>query len=326
MNYSILIKKLIPLISGSALVIILLELLFRALPVKQVHQFAENDISQPVLRSQGTSFVEPIDWKFSNAISRKINNYGFVDDRDYAPNSQPIAVIGDSYIQSAMLPYQDTLHGRLTKNFNSAIPVYSFGIPMYSLASYIGTAEYATKEFKPRAFVFLITKGDLTESLQPQKGSYFLDEPTEKLKFQPSEINSINTLFYRSSLVRYVYTQIKFDPKDIIKNSFNISRPQRQISQDKYREIADQLLNSLNQRTSVNQHNTIFIIDSDRDAIYNGNPYPDQTELLTFKAVAIQHGYRVLDTQDFFQADYQQHRKKLDFYPQTFTGMREGID
>jgi len=43
------------------------------------------------------------------------NNAGFVDDQDYnASYEQPLlAIVGDSYVEAAMVSYVETLHGRL---------------------------------------------------------------------------------------------------------------------------------------------------------------------------------------------------------------------
>ena len=318
MNFLKLRTNLVTLAAGILLTILSLEILFRILPTKTVHKFAANDINQPVLRATARSLVEPIDWKFNHTEHRRINNYGFVDDSDYLPKSQPIAVIGDSYIQSAMLPYQETLQGKLGSKFGNQIPVYSYGIPMYPLSGYLGAAEYATREFQPRAFIFLLTKGDLSDSLQPQSGSYFLNRPDGELKFEKHGI-SRSDVIYQSALVRYLRTQINFDPQKIIKARFDISPAKKvELGRDQYQQISERLLDLFATKTAVNPQNTIFIIDSDRDYIYNNQLLGDRQELLTFKDIAMAKGYRVVDTQDLFGSYYHNTHKKLDFLPTDF--------
>lgn len=310
--------NLITLTAGIVSTVVILELLFRILPTMTVHKFAANDVSQPVLRAVSTSLVEPLDWKFSNAELRKINNYGFVDDVDYLPNSRPIAVIGDSYIQSTMLPYPETLQGQLAAKFGSRTPVYSYGIPIYPLSGYLGAAEYATKKFQPRAFVFLITEGDLSESLQPQSGAYFLNQPDGELKFKEHG-SSRRDGIYSSALARYLFTQIKFDPQRIIQAQFDKSPARKvELSRDKYQQISERLLNLFSTKTAVNPQNTIFVLDSDRNYIYNNQLPSNRQELLTFKEVATAKGYQVIDTQALFAAYYQSTHKKLDFMPTDF--------
>jgi hypothetical protein len=306
---------LVPLGCGILGSVLSLELLMQLLPVKTDRQFAANNISQPVIRGTVSSIVEPIDWKFSQTHRRRVNNYGFVDDGDYKPNSAPVAVIGDSYIQSAMLPHQDTLQGKLSSKIGNKIPVYSFGTPVYPLSGYLGTAEYVDRVFKPRAYVFLLTKGDLIDSLQPQDGTYFLDNPNGKLRFKDAKVSSIKRLANNSALYRYLYQQIYFNPKNLLPQQLNQNPPKNsQPATVIYEQISRRLLDLFATKTKVTPQNTIFIIDSDRKSMYDKS-IPDRDELSTFKRIGIERGYKVVDTQDLFNNYYQRTRKKLDFIP-----------
>ncbi len=300
--------------AGIITAILGLEILMQLLPVKNGRDFAANNISQPVIRGTATSIVEPIDWKFSQTYRRRVNNYGFVDDRDYKSNSAPVVVIGDSYIQSAMLPYPDTLQGKLSSKMGTKVPVYSFGTPIYPLSGYLGTAEYTDRQFKPKAYIFLLTKGDLIDSLNPQDGTYFLDSPNGKLKFKNAKINYGKTLINKSALYRYVYQQIYFSADKIFaaftRNSTSKSIP----TIGKYAQVSSRLLDLFAEKTKVTPQNTIFIIDSDRSSMYDRSK-PDREELSAFKRIGIQRGYRVVDTEDLFRDYYRRTRKKLDFLP-----------
>jgi hypothetical protein len=303
--------------AGIITAILSLELLMQLLPVKSNRHFAANDINQPVIRGTVSSIVEPIDWKFSQTYHRRVNNYGFVDDRDYKPNAAPVAVIGDSYIQSAMLPYPDTLQGKLSHKIGKKIPVYSFGTPVYPLSGYLGTAEYADRKFKPRAYIFLLTKGDLVESLQPQDGTYFLDSPSGKLNFKNAKIYLGKVITTKSALYRYLYQQIYFHT-DKIFASFNSNQPSKPVlTSAEYDRVSRRLLDLFAEKTKVTPRNTIFIIDSDRGSMYNKSK-PDREELSSFKRIGIERGYRVVDTEDLFNNYYQRTHKRLDFLPTDF--------
>jgi hypothetical protein len=292
-----------------------LELLMQLLPVKTDRQFAANNITQPVIRGTVSSIIEPIDWKFSQTHRRRVNNYGFSDEHDYQPNSAPVAVIGDSYVQSGMLPYQDTLQGKLSSKIGDKVPVYSFGTPVYPLSGYLGTAEYADRVFKPRAYIFLLTKGDLIDSLQPQDGTYFLDKPNGKLRFKDAKVSSIKRLANKFALFRYLYQQIYFSPENILPQQLNHNLPEKlKPTTATYEQISRRLLDLFATKTKVTPQNTIFIIDSDRKSMYDKYT-PDRDELSTFKRIGIERGYQVVDTQDLFSNYYQRTRKKLDFIP-----------
>jgi hypothetical protein len=314
-------KKLsifLPLGCGIIASFLILELLMQLLPVKTDRQFAANNISQPVVRGTVSSMIEPIDWKFSQTHRRRVNNYGFVDDVDYKINAAPVAVIGDSYIQSAMLPYPDTLPGKLSSKIGIMVPVYSFGTPSYPLSGYLGTAEYVGREFKPRAYIFLLTKGDLIDSLQPQDGTYFLDRPNGELRFKDAKVSSFKRLANKFALYRYLYQQIYFNPKNIIPKQLK-HNPSESLKPTAatYEQISQRLLDLFAAKTKVTPQNTIFIIDSDRQSMYD-NSTPDRDELSIFKQIGIERGYQVVDTQDLFNNYYRHTQKRLDFLPTDF--------
>ncbi len=311
--------SLLALSCGAIFAVIGLELLMQFLPVKRDRQFADNNINEPIIRGKASSIVEPIDWKFSHAQQRQVNNYGFVDNQNYLPNSRPVAVIGDSYIQAAMLPYLDTLQAKLSRKITNKFPVYSFGTPMYPLSGYLGTAKYVDREFQPRAYIFLLAKGDLTESIKSQYGTYFLDRPDGELQFKDAKINHISRTANQSSLYRYLYQQIYFKPQRIVPSWLNADPPTKSdFTADTYAKISNRLLDLFADLTNVTPQNTIFIIDSDRNSIYDKNYKADRDELSTFKQISVERGYHVVDTEELFTNYYQRTNKKLDFSPTDF--------
>ncbi len=300
---------------GVVSTIILLELIFQMLPVTTGFDYQNTAQADPVLRSKVPFTRHSLDWKFHQAQTRKVNNYGFPDDIDYAPNSKPIAVIGDSYVQSLMLPYADTLQGQLhtlLKQSNLNHPVYSFGVPGYSLASYIGSAEFASKTFQPQLFVFLLTEEDITSSLATKTGgSYFLNPHDWKIEFRPTKPSRISQVILKSALVRYLIFHLQIKPPEPVAtgtktDSIDVNR------------LSHRLLDYLEQRSMVRPENTIFIIDCDRDKIYQRQPQPQTApanQLSLFAQIAHNRGYSIIDTLPLFTRQYQQSNRRLDFKP-----------
>jgi hypothetical protein len=283
------------------------------LPVTTGFNYQNTAQPDPVLRSKVPFTKHSLDWKFHQVQTRKVNNYGFPDDIDYAPNSKPIAVIGDSYVQSLMLPYADTLQGQLnTLLKQSNHPVYSFGVPGYSLASYIGTAEFASKNFQPQLFVFLLTEEDITSSLSTKTGgSYFLNPHDWKIEFKPTKPSRISQVILKSALVRYLIFHLQIKPPEPATTA-------TQTESIDVNRLSHRLLDYLEQKSTVRPHNTIFIIDCDRDKIYQRQPQP-QTEpgnqLSLFAQIAQTRGYSTIDTLPLFTRQYQQSHRRLDFKP-----------
>jgi hypothetical protein len=313
--------RLITLIGlGCISTILVLEIFFRLLPVTTGFRFQETIQSEPVLRATLPVVQHSLDWKFHKAQTRKINNYGFSDDVDYVPNSHPIVAIGDSYVQSLMLPYCETFSGRLGSLLeHENLPVYSLGIPGYSLAGYIGSAEFATRNFQPQLFVFLLTKEDITDSLLTKtSGSYFLDSTNLSLKFHPARPNPVNQILIKSALMRYLNLHLQFNPTSLISQFTSHQKTNVVTESLDLNQVSNRLLDYLEQKSTARSHNTIFIIDADRDKIYQHQPQPQTSpdnQLSVFAKIAKSRGYRTIDTLPLFISQYQKNHRRLDFKP-----------
>jgi hypothetical protein len=300
-------------------VLVGLEIIFQILPVTTGLGYQKTIQAEPVLRTTSSFVKHSIDWKFHQAQTRKVNNYGFPDDLNYSSNTHPIAVIGDSYIQSLMLPYADTLQGQLgTMLQPQDHPVYSFGVPGYSLAGYIGSAEYASKVFQPEQFIFLLTNGDITDSLSTEtSGSYFLNSNNLAIEFEPNKSSKINQFLLQSALIRYLILHLQFTPDAVLKfdnyQSAHLVKRSPDIDQ-----LSTRLLDYLEQKSTVRPDNTTFIIDCDRDKIYQRQPQPQTSpgnQLTVFAQIARDRGYHTIDTLPIFTREYQKSHRRLDFKP-----------
>ena len=60
----------------------------------------------------------------------RTNNFGFINDIRYEENatSPLLAIIGDSYVQAFMVPFKDTIAGRLSGYLGDTARAYSFGV------------------------------------------------------------------------------------------------------------------------------------------------------------------------------------------------------
>jgi hypothetical protein len=315
---------------GCAVALVLLELIFQMLPVTTGFAYEPTTESEPALKATVPFVKQSLDWKFHQATTRKINEYGFPDDHHYLPNQQPIAVIGDSYVQSLTLPYIDTLQGQLSAlQPKSTSPVYSFGVPGYSLAGYIGTAESATKRFQPKMFVFLLTKDDITDSLVATKnsGSYFINSRKSGFEFEPySGPSRTDSLMLKSALMRYLNYHLQLNPLSAFlkltganasasagNSSLPVTKTEPNIAQ-----LSNRLIDRLEQKSTARANNTIFIIDCDREKIYQGKQQsqtsPDN-QLALFARIAKDRGYQTMDTLPLFTRQYEQTHRRVDFTP-----------
>ncbi|UCF06034.1 MAG: hypothetical protein JSV33_03105 [bacterium] len=153
-------RILFPLISvlcGIFLSIILLEVIFRILPVRDSLMTLPVNSANPVVRfKENRDVTWSRGYDFSIVTKRHINNYGFLNDQNYDPedDSPLLAIIGDSYVEAAQVEYKNSMHGILSQESAGNGRVYSFGASGSPLSNYLAYANYATSEFNARALVF----------------------------------------------------------------------------------------------------------------------------------------------------------------------------
>ncbi len=89
-----------------------------------------------------------------------------MNNQDYRVSEYPplVAVIGDSQVEAAMVPYPQTFHGLLATLFEGKLRIYSFGASGAPLSQYLVWARYAVSKFKARALVINVVRDDFDDS------------------------------------------------------------------------------------------------------------------------------------------------------------------
>src|SRR6478672_132714 len=122
------------------------ELVLRFLPVQTgLRLLAVND-QTPVARfTPNRTFVFSRGWRLAMVNRGRVNNVGFVNNQDYDStlNTPLLAVVGDSYVEALMVPYDSTLQGRLAHAVAGRARVYSFGASGAAMSQYLAWADYA---------------------------------------------------------------------------------------------------------------------------------------------------------------------------------------
>jgi hypothetical protein len=101
---------------STAIPFVLAEITLRFLPVSTSLFGQPVNETSPVFRFlPDRDYLWSRDWNFSIVNGGHVNSSGFVSDRDYETDttSPLLAVIGDSYVEATMVPYAETLQGRL---------------------------------------------------------------------------------------------------------------------------------------------------------------------------------------------------------------------
>jgi hypothetical protein len=325
------------LLAGALLAIAALELGLRLLPVsKGMHRSTAFD--QWPLR-----YTEPhfrydysIGWSLGNAHSGVTNNYGHVAPFDFKRSSHPVLVIGDSYIESLMNDYGDSLQGQLGQRIGAREPVYGLGVSGASASGYVGLARLARSEFEPTAAVVLLSDGDLSESVQRSVGTHYLRPHAGSgfdLIYEPIAgiplSTRIRNLVGDSSLHRYLQINLQFAPENLWKGLGSPQHPtpgppgtagSKQAEQvEQQVRIADWFLDELPASLGVPPRCVVLLLDADRYALYKPElasvPKDAPAARAYFIEAARTKGFQVSDLGPIFRERYARDREKFDHYP-----------
>ncbi len=198
--------------------LVLAELLLRLLPVATGLGSMPVDAAHPIFRFRPNSdFTFSRDWDLDLANRGHVNNDGFINNQDYvASGKQPlVAVIGDSYVEAAMVPYAQTFHGLLSEAFRDKLRVYSFGASGAPLSQYLVWARYAVSTYGARALVINVVGNDFDESRIEFKAAsgfwYYAPDKDGALALRLVEYrpDALTRLVRQSALLRYLAINLR---------------------------------------------------------------------------------------------------------------------
>ena len=333
---------LIAVLIGLASPLLVGELVLRSMPVSESLSAQPVGDEAPVFRfAANRTLTWSRGWNFAVVNPVRVNNYGFVNNRDYHPSdaSPLLAVIGDSYVEAAMVPFAKTLHGRLAKAMHGAGRVYSFGASGAALSQYLVWADFARRTFAPRNLVFVVVANDFNESFLHHKRDpgfhYFDTEPdgVERLVRVDHEPSLLRIVARRSALIRYLALNVGVDrawsrarnhftgasgrsgPVSMVGN-VPADRPPSLIA-DAERAIG-LFFRMLPVSAGLSERHILFVVDGFRQALYS-KPRLDNANTSYFARLrrffigeARRRGYEVVDMNPIFAEAYARDGKRFE--------------
>jgi hypothetical protein len=312
---------------GAAAMLVALELALRALPVSVgLYLDGRADLWPLHNFKAHLPYTHSTTWELRDARHGRTNNYGQLAPFDYVPGSRPVIVVGDSYIESQMNDYGDTLQGYLGNMLGAREWVYGMGISGMSMSDYLVLANQAAAEFAPRAAVFLLVDGDISDSLVDQAGQYHFRETTDGLKLthHPRSMHPLFTRLRQSVgdlyLYRYVTQNLRFGLPELAPafraRATAVSLEEGVAAQS---AVIDRFLAELPGRSGIAPRCIAFLLDADRYGIYDPRLALPPKDLVEARAYFIlrasELGYRVADMQPLFREHYKIHRHHFDYFP-----------
>jgi hypothetical protein len=318
--------------------LIVAEIVLRFLPVNEGLRAQPVDAANPIFRFQpNRTSTWSEGWNFESVNRVHVNNDGFINDQDYDPSmSTPLlAIVGDSYIEAGMVPFPETIGGRLEADLRGRGRVYTFAASGAGLPQYLVWADYARRRYHPDAFVINIIANDFDESLWHRGQSpgfhHFQRMPDgtavlRRVDYQPS---FWRLLLRHSALAMYLITNMKvqqlldFSVQSLGANdkrwSSNIPYESSEVAFADYRWAVDRFLDALPAATGVDADRIVLVFDGLRPDMYDPALLPE-AERGTWGVMrayvmeqARARNIGTVDLQPIFSDDYARARRRFEF-------------
>ena len=320
-----------------------LEIGLRLLPVSEgFRALAVND-ANPIYRyAPNRTAVWSKGWNFSITNRVRTNNLGFISEVDYDPkHATPLlAIVGDSYIEAAMVPSDQTAAARLRRDIGARGAVYSFGASGSALSQYLAYANYVKDVFRPDGLVVTVVGNDFDESLLRYKQvpgfHYFSQNGTAEMQLIriDREIPLWRDYVAASSLAMYVVANLEVaglldrslkrvkgwfgaDPKPntYVGNTVEHADPAR-IADSKI--AVDVFLRQLPDRAGLSASNILLVVDAPRPELYE--PVRRDAATRSYFGLmraylmdrAVEQGFEVVDMEREFLADYARSGRRFE--------------
>ncbi len=331
---------------GFAAPLVVAEITLRFLPVSTGLMAQAVNETNPVFRfKENREYLWSRDWNFTIVNSGWVNGSGFVNDQDYDPGetSPLLAVIGDSYVEAAMVPYSQTLHGRLAARLQGTGRVYSFAASGAPLSQYLVWARYARDTFDPEMMVFLVFGNDFDQSILsyrqgPGFHHYSEDAAGEltltRVDYRPS---ALRVFLRRSALVRYLVLNLsileRLPEVGGLLHALTVAKPAnatgRQTDDDRYlgnvartvdralflqsKRAVDAFFRDLPQASGLAPDRILFVVDGVRYPVkYDPDAYFVRIRKYLLE-MAASRGYGTIDMDLVFFPEHSAHGTRFEF-------------
>ena len=304
---------------GVLVTALVLEVVLQCLPVVSGLRMEDSSAAVPFNRYLPRQpYVYSHGWALANARRGMTNAQGYSNSADFQDGAA-VLVAGDSFIESLMLDYADTVQGNLDRALGGN--VYAAAGSGNGLADGLEMLRYYQPRLHPRTVVLFVDAGNLNELLAPaQRGhSYFVvSGQAVSVVHNPYVESKVKRLVAHSALARYVYYNLKLS--DWLLSKLQNSKPAGAAGAVPAgaREAALEFyLTQLRQAGGATTR-IIFLVDGERNVLYEpgrAQPQWHGDNRSVFMARARQHGYAVVDMQPVFAQHWAVRRERMDFLP-----------
>jgi len=269
---------------------------------------------QPYLYSAG--------WGMENARHGITNRQGFSNSRDFTDDANAL-VIGDSFIESFMNDYPDTVQGQLDAALGK---VYAPAASGNGLADALQIARHFLPTTHAKVVVIFVEPSDLVGIDGPATGghnAFVIEGNTVSVRHTPYVESRAKETVLKSALLRYAYYNLKFPQWFQMRNApmpdASTGDTAALAAHRARRELAlGYLMEELATLRKKYGTRFVFLVDGDRGAIYAPGKYPptwpgDERQALLRHIRS--RGFGLVDMQPIFAQHWRVYRERMDFLP-----------
>ena len=300
-----------------------LEAFLQCMPVVSGLRIEQSSEQRPYSRYlPQQEYVYSHGWALANARHGKTNRQGFTNSPDFKDDAA-VLVIGDSFIESLMLEYPETLQGQLNQALGGG--VYAASASGNGFADALEVLRHTRAQLHPRTVVMFVEPMDMLDILAPaQRGhSMFVSEGSNiKLVHVPYVEPKAKRLLAYSALARYIYYNLKFPDwfmSQLHRSPPGAAQDTAAGAPDARRAAALEFyMTQLRALGGAGDTRIIFLVDADRNMLYapqKAVPNWKAGDRAFFIQSAMRHGYQVVDMQPVFARHWEQQRERMDFLP-----------
>jgi hypothetical protein len=314
-------RFLLSVLGGVLLAALGLELVLQCLPVNSGVRMANTSPAAPFARYRpAQAYTYSYGWAMANVQHGVTSHDGFIHSKDIADRAN-VLVTGDSFIESYMLDYGDTVQGRLDAALGKVYAVASSG---NGLADALVLARQFIPRTHAKAMVVFVEPFDVRQIDTPagRGHNYFtFADGRVAVTHNPYVESALKEKVLRSALLRYGYYNLKLPdwvgghvkPAEVGQGGAAaqaLHRRQRDAALDYFLGEVAALQREYGTRF-------IFLVDGDRDAIYSKGktkawPAEDRAALLTRLHA---NGQAVVDMHPVFERHWATYGERMDFLP-----------
>lgn len=313
-------KSIARIFFGLVICFVLVECLFRMLPVNSGIRLQSTSTAVPFTRYiPNAPYTFSFGWAFLNSQKGVTNNAGFINTPDFN-GTGGVLVVGDSFIEALMLPKEDTLQAKLSVMTDRK--VLSAAASGNGLADTLELIRYFYPRLTPDTVVVFVKPSELSKLLAPAvrgHSGFILEKDGYSIQHKPYIESKYKEMLSHSALIRYVYYNLKF-------TSWVSSglKPESDRSEGASTIVSASLLDfyfkEVGKVINISHTPVIFLIDGDRANIYSGVATDvvksQDLNVQQFAMQARQYGFGVVSMEPYFVQHWKEYRERMDSLPE----------